>query len=90
MSNSGGIIAALLAGCAIGVGLGVLYAPDKGEVTREKMKKKAKEKAEEFEQALDKNMEKVRVKIDDLIEDLEKKIDSFKRKENEEQQEAEA
>jgi len=85
MSNSGGIIAALLAGCAIGVGLGVLYAPDKGEVTREKMKKKAKEKAEEFEAAFDENMEKVRVKVDDLIEDLEKKINSFKRKEKEQE-----
>lgn len=83
MSNSGGIIAALLAGCAIGVGLGILYAPDKGEVTRKKMKEKAKEKAEEFEVAFDENMEKVRVKVDDLIEDLEKKINSFKRKEKE-------
>ncbi len=88
MSNSGGIIAALLAGCAIGVGLGILYAPDKGEVTREKMKKKAKEKAEEFEATFDKNMEKVRGKIDDLIDDLEKKIDSFKRKEKEHEAEA--
>jgi len=85
MSNSGGIIAALLAGCAIGVGLGILYAPDKGEVTRKKMKEKAKEKAEEFEASFDENMEKVRVKVDDLIEDLEKKINSFKRKEKEQE-----
>ncbi|RXQ95605.1 YtxH domain-containing protein [Ancylomarina salipaludis] len=83
MSNSGGLFAALLAGCAIGVGLGILYAPDKGEVTRKKMKKKAKEKVEEFEAAFEKNMEKVRDKIDELIDDLEKKIDSFKRKEKE-------
>lgn len=39
MSNkSGNSVLALLAGAAIGVGLGILFAPDKGSKTREKMK----------------------------------------------------
>ncbi len=36
--NKGNGLLALLAGAAIGVGLGILFAPDKGSKTREKIK----------------------------------------------------
>ncbi|WP_284651020.1 YtxH domain-containing protein [Flavobacterium terrisoli] len=36
-NNSNGVLA-LLAGAAIGVGIGILFAPDKGSKTREKIK----------------------------------------------------
>lgn len=42
MSNdSGNVLLALLTGAAIGAGVGILYAPEKGEKTRKKIKKKA-------------------------------------------------
>lgn len=41
-SNTGQTLLALLTGAAIGAGLGVLYAPDKGSETREKLSKEAK------------------------------------------------
>ena len=41
-------ILALLAGAAIGVGLGILFAPDKGTETRKKMAKKAEDLGDEL------------------------------------------
>lgn len=40
-SNTGQTIVALLTGAAIGVGIGILYAPDKGSTTRGKLNKEA-------------------------------------------------
>jgi gas vesicle protein len=36
--NNGNTIAAILVGAAIGAGVGILFAPDKGSKTREKLK----------------------------------------------------
>lgn len=41
-SNTGQTLIALLTGAVIGAGLGILYAPDKGSETREKLGKEAK------------------------------------------------
>lgn len=40
--DSGSIMLALLTGAAIGAGVGILYAPDKGDNTRKKISKQAK------------------------------------------------
>lgn len=37
-SNTGNTLLALLAGVAVGAGVGILFAPDKGSKTREKFK----------------------------------------------------
>lgn len=37
-SNTGNTLIALLAGVAVGAGIGILFAPDKGSKTREKIK----------------------------------------------------
>lgn len=41
-SNTGQTLLALLIGAAIGAGVGILYAPDKGSKTRDKLSKEAK------------------------------------------------
>lgn len=41
-SNTGQILLALLTGAAIGAGIGILYAPDKGSKTRDKLNKEAR------------------------------------------------
>ncbi|MBU2904871.1 MULTISPECIES: YtxH domain-containing protein [Arenibacter] len=49
MSNdSGNTLLALLTGAAIGAGIGILYAPDKGTKTRKKIKKKAMETTDDL------------------------------------------
>jgi gas vesicle protein len=40
-NNTGQTVLALLAGAALGAGLGILYAPDKGTKTRDKIAKNA-------------------------------------------------
>lgn len=38
-NNTGNTLLALITGAAIGAGIGILFAPDKGENTRKKLKK---------------------------------------------------
>jgi gas vesicle protein len=59
MANTGNTLLALLTGAAIGAGVGILYAPDKGEKTRKKLKKNADKAKKEFSK-------KVKETTDDL------------------------
>jgi gas vesicle protein len=40
-NDTGSVLLALLTGAALGAGIGILYAPDKGSKTRKKIKDKA-------------------------------------------------
>lgn len=48
MANSGSSLLALLTGAAIGAAIGLLYAPDSGENTREKLSKEAQDAKDQF------------------------------------------
>ena len=55
MKNSvSGIITAFLAGAAVGAILGMLYAPDKGSVTRSRLKTVGEELGEDLADAFEK------------------------------------
>jgi gas vesicle protein len=47
-NDSGNTLLALLTGAAIGAGIGILYAPDKGTKTRKRIKKKAMETSDDI------------------------------------------
>lgn len=59
MKNSSKILLALAAGVAVGGILGVLFAPDKGSRTREKIKGKAVDLADNVKERVAKGKEKL-------------------------------
>lgn len=76
MSNdSGSVLLALLTGAAIGAGVGILYAPDKGSKTRKKIKKKAKEASDDIGDRLSKATEELTKTAQSQKEDFERKLD---------------
>jgi len=73
--SSGKVLLSLLAGVAAGALLGILFAPEKGSVTRKKMSKKAeefgdglKEKFNEFVDDISEKFGEVREDISDFTE----------------------
>lgn len=52
MSKSGNTLLALITGAAIGAGIGILYAPDRGDKTRKKLQKNAKKQQEKLAKQL--------------------------------------
>ncbi len=68
-NDSGKIIASLLVGAAIGGVLGILFAPDKGSVTRKKIMSKEGDFAKELE-----------LKFKDFIEGMKEEFEAAKEK----------
>jgi len=70
MNSTGRIIAGVAAGVFAGLVIGVLFAPDKGSETREKLRKKGEEMAGDLKDAF----EKAKEKFNDLKDDLERSV----------------
>ncbi|MFN3967418.1 YtxH domain-containing protein [Flavobacterium sp.] len=76
-SRTGDSILALLAGAAIGVGIGILFAPDKGSKTREKikdslddLKDQAKSKFGSFEEEAKEKFSQSKDELKETVENL--------------------
>ncbi len=76
-SNNKNNIIALLAGAAVGVGLGILFAPDKGSKTREKikegfdeLKEEAKSKWSSLENETKEQFSKSKDELKDTVDEL--------------------
>jgi len=85
--DSGNVLLALLTGAAIGAGVGILYAPDKGAKTRKRLKKRAKVAEDEIAQRISKAKadlsESVNTKKDKFEQRLEEIVTSAKQKSDE-------
>ncbi|HEX5624743.1 MAG TPA: YtxH domain-containing protein [Saprospiraceae bacterium] len=67
--NTGKTLLGLLAGLAIGAGIGILFAPGKGTETRKKIADKGKSSVGELEHKLSQLMESISQKIQSLKEE---------------------
>ena len=65
------------AGTAVGVGLGTLFAQDKGENTRKKIKDSVRETVDELKEQLESLTENLRNKSSEIKGTLEERVDNL-------------
>ena len=73
MNDNTKVVVALLAGLAAGAALGILFAPDKGEETRDKLSESLKNLGDSIK-------ETAAAEIDNLVNLKDKVVDSIKTK----------
>jgi gas vesicle protein len=60
MSSRSNVLIAAVAGLAVGIGIGLLIAPEKGSKTRKKIRDKVRDLAEKMEEGLPSGIEEIR------------------------------
>jgi len=76
-NDNGKVVLALLAGAALGAGLGILFAPDKGEKTRGKIKDTFEDQKNDLMNKFGELTETVKSKFSKTKVDLEKSFDDL-------------
>ncbi len=74
MNDNTKTILALLAGLAAGAALGILFAPDKGDDTRDKLSESLKGLTDSFKETASKELESLAGLRDKLVDNIKTKI----------------
>ena len=77
MSKIANTLLGLAAGSAVGVGLGILFAPDKGKNTRKKIKDSVSDKVDKLKEQLESLTKNLRQKSLEIKGSLEEKVDNL-------------
>lgn len=77
MNNTGKIITALAAGLAAGAILGVLFAPDKGSETIDKISNEGKKLVDDVKNKFKKGKEKIEELREDITQTIQEKIEEY-------------
>jgi len=78
--SAGKIVAAVLAGVAVGAALGILFAPEKGSETRRRIAKKSKDYADELGDRANEFMDGITEKFESVKEDALRMTENGKKK----------
>jgi len=76
-NNTGHTIIALLTGALVGAGIGILFAPDKGSVTRAKIKTGLEEGKDELVHKVNELLDLLKKKGQNVKADLENSIENL-------------
>ena len=74
-NDSGSVLLALLVGAAIGAGVGILYAPDEGSKTRQRIKDKAQETSDDLLQRVNNARDELTRSAQDQKAEFDKKLE---------------
>lgn len=76
-NNTGNSLLAVLVGAAIGVGVGVLFAPEKGSKTRKKIKEGLDDTKENLKHKMDEASDQFKTKFSGAKYDLDESYEEF-------------
>ncbi len=74
MSDNTKVVAALLVGLAAGAALGILFAPDKGNETRDKLSESLKNLGDSIKETASKEIENLLAIKDKVVDNIKSKI----------------
>jgi len=88
--NTGKLIVGIFAGVAVGAALGVLFAPNKGSVTRKKISRKGSDMTEDLHDKFSELIETLTSKFEDLKAEAAHMADKVSRKAKDAEEELKA